>query len=198
MVAVDIDGTLGNYYDHFVLFAENYLNQTLPRDYDGGEEFSEYLGLEKRLYRDIKLAYRQGGMKRSMPVFSGADKFMRDLRDLGVEIWITTTRPWQRLDNVDPDTRHWLERNRMPYDRMVYDEDKYQQLVSLIDPLRVVLVVEDLLEQCRIASGLWLPVWQPERPFNDASRYIRQFTEWGTCIKVVEETLKERWSLVDL
>src|SRR4051812_4114759 len=99
VVAIDIDGTLADYHWHFTEFAEKYLGRKLSFDYDGATEFSEYLGIDKATYREIKLAYRQGGLKRWMPPFKGASTFVRLVKEMGNEVWLTTTRPYLRLDN---------------------------------------------------------------------------------------------------
>lgn len=160
VVAIDVDGTLGNYHDHFRQFAQGYTGRTLaegkgkPVGYPYDQEFSEWLGLEKELYRQIKLAYRQGGMKRTMPPYTGASELMEALHDAGAEVWITTTRPYLRLDNVDPDTRAWLERHRIVYDHIIYDDDKYQRLVTYVGADRVVGVLEDQPELIEAAADL--------------------------------------------
>lgn len=177
VVAIDIDGTLGDYHGQFRSFAEQYLGTFLPLEYPGGQEYSEFLGIEKQTYREIKLAYRQGGNKRWMPLYAGALSFMGMARNSGAEIWMATTRPWLRLDNIDPDTRHWLDRNKVEYDRMVYGEDKYKQLVTMIDKERIALVVDDLLEQCIAAFEAGIPehrIWQPERSHNRNEKWINR------------------------
>lgn len=155
VVALDLDGTLGNYHLHFVEFAEGYVGHPLPRMWEGKPaDWEEYLGLDRATYREIKLAFRQGGMKRTMPVYPGA----ADLANFvggRAEVWITTTRPYNRLDSVDPDTREWLHRNHIWYDHLLYDDDKYGRLAELVDPARVVAVLDDLPEQCDRAIELF-------------------------------------------
>lgn len=155
MVAVDIDGTIGVYHDHFVDFAEGYLGRILPARYDGSVPFWKHLGLDLTTYRQVKLAYRQGGMKRSMPLRYGAVQLFDICKTYDAEIWITTTRPYLRLDNIDPDTQHWLDRHGLKPDFMLYDEDKYGQLHDMVGPERVVAVVEDLAEQWDRAAELF-------------------------------------------
>ena len=168
IVAIDIDGTIGDYHDHFYHFAELYLGgitNVAAHRYDGAashREFWEGLGVDARTFRDMKLAYRQGGMKRSMPKMPGASGLMSALRLTGAEIWLTTTRPYMRLDGVDPDTREWLRRNGIEYDGLLYDKDKYTLLAERVDPDRVVAVLDDLPEQiCSAAAefGSAIPVW---------------------------------------
>jgi hypothetical protein len=155
LVAIDIDGTIGAYHRHFVAFAQIYLGQPLPQHYWGDVPFWQYLGLDLTTYRQIKLAYRQGGMKRSMPLLPGARALFDACKAHGAEVWITTTRPYLRLDNVDPDTQHWLQRHKLNPDFMLYDEDKYGQLSELVDPHRVVAIVDDLAEQWDRAAVLF-------------------------------------------
>lgn len=157
VVAVDIDGTLGDYHGHFFRFAKGYLGRDVPdiAAYHGQCEFKEWFcavfSCDIRTFRDCKLAYRQGGLKRNMPKFPGASAFIRALRR-DAEVWLTTTRPYLRLDNVDPDTREWLDRSRIHYDGLLYDEDKYTVLAERVDPARVVAVVDDLPEQYDAAA----------------------------------------------
>jgi hypothetical protein len=158
VVAVDIDGTLGDYHGHLHEFACTYLQRDLPDTYDGVGEFGDGLGLSRDLHRQVKLAYRQGGMKRSMPIWDGASKLVHDLHDAGAEIWMTTTRPWMRLDNVDPDTRFWLDHHGIRYDALLYDEDKYKVLLDAVDRERIVAIVDDLPEQVDRAVSLDLPI----------------------------------------
>jgi len=156
IVAIDIDGTLGDYHGHLINFACSYLGRGsrahMFTTYDGTEHFRDWFcrifETDYATFRAIKLAYRQGGNKRSMPVDEHAMPFVHHTREeLGAELWLTTTRPYLRLDNVDPDTRFWLERHGIKFDGMLYDEDKYAVLAEHVDRERVVAVLDDLPEQ---------------------------------------------------
>lgn len=147
VVAIDIDGTLANYYAHFHWFAELYLQEPLQEDWSETSEFSEALKLDKEVYRDIKLAYRQGGMKRSIPpIDNGVADLVKSVRSAGIQVWICTTRPWLRLDNIDPDTRFWLERNVGRVDGLIFGEDKYLDLIDIVGKERILGLVDDLPE----------------------------------------------------
>jgi len=157
VVAVDIDGTLGDYHGHFIDFASQYVGREMRRDYQGQgsfrQWFSQYNYISTEEFRAIKLAYRQGGMKRSMPVFDGAANLLHTILDHDAELWLTTTRPYLSLDTVIPDTVAWLGRNGMTdYDGMLFDEDKYAKLVERVHPERIVAVIDDLPEMCEMAD----------------------------------------------
>lgn len=175
VVAFDIDGTLGDYHAHFYHFCATYFGwpggRMVRPKWDGQGEFEDYLGLTKAEYREAKLAYRQGGYKRWLPIFPGAAEGVRGLAEIA-DVWIATTRPWQRLDNIDPDTREWLRRHGMleHISGLLYGETKYEQLCASVDPARIVAVVEDLPEQFINAKHLGLPVILHEYWHNEYHR----------------------------
>ncbi len=168
VVALDIDGTLGDYHSHFLRFAEGWFGKPMPAasELNGLRPLHAEMHVSKAMYRNCKLAYRQGGMKRSMPVFEGASEMTRSLRKEGAEVWLCTTRPYLRLDNIDPDTRHWLRRNRIQYDGMLYGERKYRDLVEIVGANNVLAVLDDDTDQIKIASGLGLPAYLCRRSHN--------------------------------
>jgi len=160
IVAVDIDGTLGNYHKHFVDFSMDYFQPptNVNSVYGGEESFKKWwmreFNLGEKEWHDVKLAYRQGGMKRTMPIFPGASSMMARVRSAGPEVWVTTTRPYLSLDNIVPDTVEWLNRNSIEYDGILFDEDKYAQLVERVDRDRIVAILDDLPEMCLSADGV--------------------------------------------
>jgi len=178
VVALDIDGTLGNYHQHFLWFAEQWLGQEMPSstDINPGLRLSTFMGVPHHVYRECKLAYRQGGLKRFMPVYDYAAELTHNIRQEGVEIWICTTRPYLRLDNIDPDTREWLRRNSIEYDAVIFEGvdfgegdfvTKYRDLVRQVGVDRIVAAADDLPEQTAdaIFNGI-RKVYLREQPYN--------------------------------
>lgn len=164
VVAIDIDGTLGDFHSHFLKFATGYMYgkpvlSPPVTQYDGSvpmsQWFCNYYDVTMDVWRDIKLAYRQGGLKRTMPSYGWGESITAACHRAGAEVWITTTRPYLRHDNIDPDTRFWLERNRIEYDGLIYDEDKYINLLRLVGAGRVVAVLEDLPDEFIEAARLF-------------------------------------------
>lgn len=173
IVAVDIDGTLGDHYIHLVNFASLWMGHEVKYNVSAGWpygakkfQFHRAMGLSKSTYRKIKLAYRLGGMKRSMPVYDGASELMRSLRKMGAQVWICTSRPYLRLDSMDPDTRHWLRINRIQYDNLLYGDFKYRILAKQARD-KVVVVLDDLPEMTAQAEANGLRALLIERPHNE-------------------------------
>lgn len=158
IVALDIDGTLGDYHGHFLRFAEGWFGQSFPAPSTSnpGLKLWEFMGVDVADYRLCKLAYRQGGLKRTMPPYEGAAQLTDMLRNkLGAEVWICTTRPYMRLDNIDPDTREWLMRSGVQYDAVLFDTlagkgTKYAELRRQAGD-RVACIADDLPEMLQAA-----------------------------------------------
>jgi len=195
VVALDIDGTLGDYHGHFTTFAALWIGRPLPHPSLMTDDipFYKHLGMSKATYRQIKLAYRQGGMARSMPIFQGAADLTRDLRHEGAEVWLCTTRPYMRHDSTDPDTRHWLRRNRIQWDHIIYGPNKYRELIKIVPPGNILAVLDDLPEMLEQARSLWLPAFVRDQPYNQKvdlprvadfmrdewpGRMMRQILDW--------------------
>lgn len=183
VVGLDVDGTLADYYEHMRWFAELYLQRpvTIEWDFAPTAEFSDALQLDKKTYRDIKLAYRQGGMKRSIPVLDDRGTMVKAIRAGGIQVWITTTRPWQRLDNIDPDTQFWLNRNLGRVDGVIYGEEKYMDLVDIVGRERILGVVDDLPENVVSAMSLGLKAALAVGEHNRAFRSVRQNIPTVSC-----------------
>ena len=158
VVGLDIDGTLGDYHGHFLRFAEGWLGYPMPKSHDinPGMRLSEFMNLTPETYRKIKLAYRQGGMKRTMPAHPGAAWMTNRIHKEGAEIWLCTTRPYNKLDNIDADTTEWLARNRIEYDAVLFDDGKghgkFQELVRQVGLGRIVAVADDLTDNLKEAE----------------------------------------------
>ena len=177
-MSVDIDGTLANYHGSLIEFVDKFWDQEFSwafGTYDGSCDMADYYNIEKEKYRIAKLAYRQGGNKRFMPLMYGAFEFMEWLSSKPVEIWLTTNRPYLRHDNIDTDTRWWLNKNDIKFHGIVYeDSGKYEQLIATVDQERILLVIDDLPERVMEADFLGLEAFQIQTAYNRAARWNGQ------------------------
>lgn len=192
VVALDIDGTLGRYHEHFLNFLEKWLDRPLPMEawrYDGDGEFSDATGLTKHTYQQAKLAFRAGGFKRWMPAFDGTQQLVNVALAFGAELWITTTRPWMRMDNIDEDTRFWLERMSIPFKGLLFDEHKYQMLCDRIDKGRIAFVLEDQWDMYDEADALGLPVHLARSQWNRAIHRQRACGTLGEAATAIHASL---------
>jgi hypothetical protein len=186
IISMDIDGTLADYHAWFLQFATLYFGREFPSadTINPGLKLWRFMGISREAYNDCKLAYRQGGMKRSMPCLEGAGNLTAALRKAGCEVWICTTRPYLRLDNIDPDTQEWLRRNGIQYDALLYDprggDAKYREFKRQSVGRTVLGCAEDLPEQADAAiKTLGAPVWLRNRPYNrTAWEYMTTEDAW--------------------
>lgn len=197
VVAIDIDGTLADYHSHFLDFAWMWIGRShgdFP-PYDGDEPFRDWFcrthGVDVTTFRAIKLAYRQGGMKRTQPLIFGAKQLVETLHQQA-EVWLTTTRPHDRFDRVDPDTREWLKRNGIKFHGLLYSGDKMSELAEMVDRQRVVAVLDDQEDVLMDAASLGLgqPI-KAETKYNKAWHWnnwtAKSLTEAYNMINVLVE-----------
>lgn len=187
VVALDIDGTLGDFHAHFLWFAEKWLGMEMPpaEQVNPGMRLSEFMKVPHHIYRECKLAYRQGGLKRFMPVYPYASMLTRNIQEAGAEVWVCTTRPYLRLDNIDPDTREWLRRNNIKYDAVIFEgvdeTSKYSDLVRQVGRERVVAAVDDLPEQIHLALDAGISkMYVRDQPYNRENTN-KAMQSWGVA-----------------
>lgn len=190
VVGIDIDGTGGEYHEHFAAYAEAYLQRPVIRHWDGSMPYWKCFGVSKATYRVMKLGYRQGHQKRSMPPIPGAAELTRAVRRAGAEVWVCTTRPWLRLDNIDPDTRFWLRNNGWQYDGVLFGENKYRDLARLVGSTRVAAVLDDDPTQLRVADNAGLPAFIIDRPYNREGAWPR-FIDLDHATKGIVEMVRQ-------
>jgi hypothetical protein len=93
VVALDIDGTLADYHGDFEAFAARWLGRppsgVLYRGHcEYWEWFTAVFDVDRTTFRAIKLAYRQGGGKRTMPLYNKARELAFYVRERGAELWL--------------------------------------------------------------------------------------------------------------
>jgi hypothetical protein len=169
VVGIDIDGTLGDYHSHFLRCAEMFLQREMPKPKEINPllPLHRHMGVSKSRYREIKMAYRQGRWKRSMPVFYYARQMTIDIRRAGAEVAICTTRPFNQLGEVDADTRWWLRHHGIQHDIVIWGPHKYRDLCKAYGGKdNVVAVIDDELEQTVRCQKLGLPLYLRDQPYN--------------------------------
>lgn len=202
VIALDIDGTLGDYHTNFFKFAALYFGAVRaagfpdPSTPNPGTPLWQHMGLARHEYREAKLAYRQGGWKRWMPAYPGSDSLTYQIRSAGAEVWLCTTRPYLRLDNIDPDTREWLRRNNIQYDAIIFDPldehmTKYDELARQAGS-RVASVTEDLPEMYLNAFERGWPTVLRDQPYNQHLPFARRAHDLEDVWNYIEEDLN-RW-----
>jgi hypothetical protein len=207
VVSIDIDGTLGDYHGNWMSFARAYFGESrVGATWDAeivnpGLPLWEHMGIVQREYREAKLAYRQGGWKRWMPAYPGASELTHEVRAAGAEVWLCTTRPYLRLDNVDPDTREWLRRNNIAFDALLFDpvvedETKYHELYRQAGN-RIASVTDDLPEMIEAADFLRIPKGSVpilrDQPYNRHVPFARRAINLNEVWHYIQQDLA-RWT----
>lgn len=144
VIAIDIDGVLGQYPYWFIKF----VNDSLNEDFATLKELNETLGTE--MYEDMKDKYRQSGIKSKMPTNDGASTVTNYLKVLGFKIVIITSRPYEKYSRIYPDTLEFLKYNNIYFDAILWDKEKHLTIIKEFPNL--VALVEDNYDNARAVA----------------------------------------------
>lgn len=185
---------MGDYHRHFEQFARMWSGRDIVWDPSIDGSFYKQLGMSRTSYRQCKLAYRMGGMKRSMPIFENASELTRAIRQRGVRVVAATTRPYLHMSTIDLDTQHWMRRHKLQVDHILYGEHKYRDLAKSVGVGNVICAIDDDLSQLDIAFRLGIPTIMRR---NEANRhYVPRHDQ--TYVWDLKEAEREIVGLVDM
>lgn len=149
IVLLDLDGVLNMYPAPFLSFIYN----------ETGQEFRSMADLEDKdpvLKAQMKHLYRQSGVKRFIESNQESVMSAQILAAAGYNLVIMSQRPAEAYHRIYGDTLYWLRRNDIPYERLVFVQDKQLRLLLMPYRKRIAFAVDDSVDVVRslVALGI--------------------------------------------
>lgn len=120
----DIDGVLADYPQCWLDFLKLHYEEIGMEP----DEIDDLNKVKRRVpyqtYKDLKKLYRTSGYKGTIPVNPGAAELVHWLKSKGYIIVIITSRPIKEHPCLFKITTDWLQSKGIPYDDLIYNEDK--------------------------------------------------------------------------
>lgn len=169
VAGVDIDGVLAQYPEGFL----DFVNGKLGTNYtaEGLKEYNLYeaFDIPVPIMEQLKDEFRSTGRKRHLPVIPGAKEFLETLRAKGYQIVLLSARPYKQYKRIFADTQEWLKKNQLPYDAILWDENKCVKLLREFGQDTVSFFVEDHLGQANDVARLGCKVYLLEKSYNQGA-----------------------------
>lgn len=166
IVGVDIDGVLAEYPLSFLNFVNKELGTSYTIEQVKAYNIAECLGLPLEQVMELKHKYRETGQKRFIPLCSGAREFLVWLEAQGYAIVLLTSRPFDKYKRILPDTMEWLLINDLPYDALMFDENKNERLLKEFGPERLAFFVDDVSKYANSIADLGVRCYLINKPYN--------------------------------
>ena len=155
---LDLDDVLANSIEHWVDFA----NKELKTNFKDLYELKDNISYRK--YKNTKTKYRECGIKLQIKPFEDASKFTRELKKLGFVIIILTRRPQFIHKCLFSVTKKWLEKNKIEYDALYFDDKKHLKILNDIENVK--FVVEDNKYNGNIIAGFGIKCYLLDNKYN--------------------------------
>lgn len=167
IAAIDIDGVLAEYPAGFVSFLEEKTGKKLSQipipHYDLYAVLSKEVGGYAEM-KKYKHEYRATGQKRFLPVVDGAVASMKRLKKLGYTVVLLSARPVSQYPRIFADTMEWLKANDIPYDAILWDENKEEKVVKSFPKMQ--FMVEDHAGNANRVARMGYKVYLISKPYN--------------------------------
>ena len=175
VIAVDLDGVLAEYPDHFVNWVyEAKLTKSEKRQYDRDLHFGEPMTvlplhwlknhLSFNRYRALKSEYRKGGYELMMPPTYGAKSFIEWAKGIATVV-VITARPTEEYINCVTDTYDWLEKNGLRVDHVLFSANKHVEVLEKYP--HTLFMVEDHRYLANLVARWGYPVFLIDTPYNE-------------------------------
>lgn len=190
IVMVDIDGVLADYPQSFY----NFVNKKLGTSYDP-EKQNDYdicraMGLTREKYEELKFEYRESGYKRDIDTIDGAVSSMKILKDSGFLIVVFTARPVSEHNRIEIDTYHWLEKNQIPFDALLFAEKKHEELAKFYKHFKPICFIEDSESNADYLSNDGINVVLFNKPYQHNKKFEQRVVRIDTWDQALLEVYK--------
>jgi uncharacterized HAD superfamily protein len=135
VAVLDLDDILGESIEHWIFFA----NKATRNHFKDLNELKK--GLSYKKYKELKTYYRECGEKINIPLMKYAKKFVDTLKERNYIVIILTRRPLNIHKKLFGLTKKWLDKNKIDYDCLMFEDKKHLKIMSDIE--NITFFVED-------------------------------------------------------
>ena len=164
VICVDIDGVLAKYPTGFVSFIEKEKKIKIPKPqtYNLYDEVGAIIGKDE--VKRLKHKFRESGEKRYLPILPGCAKVLQEIKSTGNKIILLSARPVKKYTRIFGDTIEWLKSNKIPYDAIIWDENKEEKILNEFPKIK--FMVEDHPGNAQKIAAAGYKVFLMDAPYN--------------------------------
>lgn len=168
VIAVDIDGVLGKYPEAFINYVETKTNIDLSQfvltEYNLYNLLAEKIPGGVDAMKKLKHEFRQSGLECDLPVYEDGAETLRYFKSQGFKIVLLTARPYKLYPRFFADTIEWLKFHNIPYDAIMWDENKEDRIVKEFPLMQ--FMIEDNLENANKVARKGYKVYLIDKTYN--------------------------------
>lgn len=181
-IGIDLDGVVCDLYKQTTkLLKDMYNIDARPFNQQSKYNFEDEYGLSTKQVTELFAKMGETGGYRKAEVFPYARKsLVRISRQYN--IFYVTVRDF--YPGIKKDTFYWLDKNKLPYFRVVFTHSKYK--VAQKEDFQFFL--DDSPEQCNRMAKTMVPTYMFKQPWNDRAdtdALVKIVTDWREIEKIL-------------
>lgn len=134
---IDLDGVIVDYPNCFIKFINTKFKKNFYNLFDIRKSVTN------KKYFVFQDEYRKSGAKQFVRINTGAKEFIDKLKKMKYSIIVLTKRPYKQYFRIFADTKLNLDKNKIKYDAILFDDQKHKLIVKEFPNLK--FMVEDNL-----------------------------------------------------
>jgi len=181
-IGIDLDGVVCNLYKQSTkLLKDMYSIDAKPFNEQTTYNYEDEYGLSTKQVTDLFKKLGETGGFRDAELFEFARKsLVRISRQYN--IFYVTVRDF--YPGIKKDTFYWLDKNKLPYFRVVFTRSKYK--VAQKENFQFFL--DDSPDQCNRMAKTYVPTYMMKQPWNNGSQtdaLVKIVTDWREVEKIL-------------
>ena len=181
-IGIDLDGVVCDLYKHTAkALKELHDINAKPFEEQDSYSYENMYGLSTKQVTELFAKVGEAGGYRDSEVFPFARKSLVRLSRL-YNIYYVTVRDFYPA--IKKDTFYWLDKNKLPYFRVVFTRSKYK----VAQKERFQFFLDDNPDQCNRMAKTMVPTYMMKQPWNDRSKadsLVKIVTDWREVEKIL-------------
>ena len=130
--------------------------------------------------------YRAGGFQK-LDIIPGAKPALIRIHEAGYKIILVTARPAGQYKRIYSDTLIWLDENRVPHDKLVFNKDKVEAIHDDIVPAWPSFFIEDHPKNALSLAHAGAHVLLFDQPHNETLPTTENITRVNSWAEVLAQ-----------
>ncbi|MBR3614794.1 MAG: hypothetical protein IKL55_06420 [Clostridia bacterium] len=192
-IGIDIDDTISNTYETLLPYLENYIKNTLGKEFNNQESKIDYYKIQERygltqdeenkFWEEYYIKIIESVIPKPLSV-----ETIKKIREKGHKIYLVTARFENPLVNIVAITEKWLKANSVEYDKLIINSHNKLEIAKQEN---IDIFLDDSIRNCEMISSGNIKTYMiltPNNGFYENGK-IEKVNSWNEFYENIKEVI---------